>query len=321
MHHVPRGPTLVASVTDLIGDDMGDTKEHISVCICTFKRPDLLQRLLKELERQRTDDAFTYSIVVADNDREESAKAPTVVFAASSGIETKYSMEPTPNIALARNAVVRNARGEYLAFIDDDEFPIADWLFHAWRACNAHNVAGVLGPVLPHYEIEPPAWVKRAKFYDRPRHETGYVMAWQKSRTGNVLLRRKVLEGVQPVFTPAFGEGGEDVDFFKRMNAAGHRFIWCDEAPVYETVPEHRWQRRFLIQRALLRGQQTFRQPKNRWKNVATSVAAVPLYLLMLPFLPLAGHHYFMKYLIRFCDHSGRLLALFRINPVAKRRH
>src|SRR5882724_113629 len=105
---------------------MGDSKEHISVCICTFKRPDLLQRLLDSLRKQRTDGLFTYSIVVADNDREEYAKATATGFAASSGIETKYCMEPTPNIALARNTVVRNARGEYLAFIDDDEFPNDD---------------------------------------------------------------------------------------------------------------------------------------------------------------------------------------------------
>lgn len=41
---------------------------HISVCICTFKRPSLLLRLLKELAGQETQGLFTYSIVVVDND-------------------------------------------------------------------------------------------------------------------------------------------------------------------------------------------------------------------------------------------------------------
>jgi succinoglycan biosynthesis protein ExoM len=300
---------------------MGDSKEHISVCICTFKRPGLLQRLLDSLRQQRTDERFTYSIVVADNDREESAKATATAFAASSGIETTYCMEPTPNFALARNKVVQNARGEYLAFIDDDEFPNEDWLLSMLKACQKHNVAGVLAPVLPHFEIEPPAWLKRAKFYERPRHETGFVMGWQESRTGNVLLRRKILAGLDPVFSPAFGAGGEDVDFFRRMNAAGHKFIWCDEASVYETVPPHRWERRFLLHRALLRGQQAYRQPENRWKNIAKSLVAVPLYAIGLPFLLLAGHHFFMKYLVRLCDHLGRVLAMCRLNPVSERRH
>lgn len=300
---------------------MGDSKEHISVCICTFKRPDLLLRLLDSLRQQRTDGQFTYSIVVADNDREESARSTVEAFAVRSAVETKYCMEPTPNIALARNKVVHNARGDYLAFIDDDEFPDADWLLQMWQTCNSHNVAGVLAPVLPHYEVEPPAWVKRAGFYDRPRQATGFVMTWEKSRTGNVLLRRNILDGLGQVFTPAFGAGGEDLDFFRRMNAAGHKFIWCDEAPAYETVPPHRWQRRFLIHRALLRGQTTFRHPKNRLKNIAKSFVAVPFYLLALPFLLIAGHHHFMKYLIRLFDHLGRLLALLKLNPVQERRH
>lgn len=300
---------------------MGDSKEHISICICTFKRPDMLLRTLNSLRSQRTDGLFAYSIVVADNDRAESAKATVEAFAASSGIETKYCMEPTPNIALARNAVVRNARGDYLAFIDDDEFPNDDWLLAMLKACKAHDVAGVLAPVLPHFETEPPAWLKRGGFYDRPRHATGYAMSWEKSRTGNVLLRRKIIEGLDPVFTPAFGAGGEDLDFFRRMNAAGHKFIWCDEAPAYETVPQHRWTRRFLIRRALLRGQQTFRHPKNRWKNIAKSLIAAPLYLIALPFLLIAGHHHFMRYLVRMCDHSGRILAMLRLNPVSERNN
>ena len=300
---------------------MGDSLEHISICICTFKRPEMLLRTLDSLRQQRTDGRFTYSIVVADNDSAESAKATVQAFAARSGIETKYCVEPTPNIALARNAVVRNARGDYLAFIDDDEFPNADWLLQMRNACRAHNVAGVLAPVLPHFETEPPAWLKRGGFYDRPRHATGHPMSWEKSRTGNVLLRRRIIEGVDPVFTPAFGAGGEDLDFFRRMGAAGHKFIWCDEAPAYETVPEHRWTRRFLVRRALLRGQQTLRHPKNRWKNIGKSLVATPLYLLALPFLLFAGHHHFMRYLVRMCDHGGRLLALLRLNPVSERNN
>jgi succinoglycan biosynthesis protein ExoM len=300
---------------------MSSFKEHISVCICTFKRPDLLQRLLDSLRNQHTDGLFTYSIVVADNDRDESAKATVHAFATSSGIATKYCTEPTPNIALARNTVVRNAYGEYLAFIDDDEFPNDEWLLLMLKTCKAYNVAGILAPVLPHFDAEPPAWLKRAGFYDRPRNETGFVMEWQESRTGNVLIRRNILNGLEQVFTPAFGAGGEDQDFFRRMNAAGHKFVWCDEAIVCETVPPHRWRRSFLIRRAMLRGQTTFRHPKNRWKNIVKSVIALPLYLFALPFLFVAGHHYFMKYTVRLFDHAGRLLALLRLNPVNERNN
>ena len=54
---------------------------HISVCICTFKRPELLTRLLERLENQRTDGLFTYSVVVADNDPAQSARQAVAAFA------------------------------------------------------------------------------------------------------------------------------------------------------------------------------------------------------------------------------------------------
>src|SRR6266545_7075536 len=50
------------------------TPVHISLCVCTFKRPALLADLLDGLLHQTTDGQFTYSIVVVDNDREASAR-------------------------------------------------------------------------------------------------------------------------------------------------------------------------------------------------------------------------------------------------------
>src|SRR5207245_11391150 len=111
---------------------------HISVCICTYKRPGFLKRLLRELDRQETESDFTYSIVVADNDRLQSASPVVSECAMTSSIPIKYCVEPEQNIALARNKAVENASGDYIAFIDDDEFPAKDWLLTLFRACNKY---------------------------------------------------------------------------------------------------------------------------------------------------------------------------------------
>ena len=105
--------------------------------------------------------------------------------------------------------------------------------------------------MLPCFETKPAEWLTRAGFYDRPRHATGFIMTWQQSRTGNALLRRRLMNGVEAVFMPAFGTSGEDLDFFRRIDSLGHKFIWWDEGIVYETVPPHRWKRRLLLRRAL----------------------------------------------------------------------
>jgi glycosyltransferase involved in cell wall biosynthesis len=295
--------------------------EHITVCICTYKRPQLLKRLLEELGRQETRGLFHYSIVVVDNDNNASAKQVAENFAANSTVPTAYYVEPQQNIALARNRAVANAQGDYVAFIDDDEFPDKDWLLVMMKTIKSHEAAGVLAPVLPHFETEPPKWLRKAGFYDRPRHQTGFILEWQGARTGNVLIRRRILDEIAGPFQPEFGAGGEDQDFFRRLMDKGHVFIWCDESPVCETVPPHRWDRRFLLERALLRGKLTFRHPKNRLRKIVKSLIAVPLYAIALPFLLILGHHLFMKYLVRLFDHLGRLLALMNLNPIKERCH
>jgi hypothetical protein len=55
------------SVQD-VNPDTNSGKVHVCVCICTFRRPLLLKRLLEALEKQQTENAFTFSVVVADND-------------------------------------------------------------------------------------------------------------------------------------------------------------------------------------------------------------------------------------------------------------
>ena len=96
--------------------------KHICVCICTYKRPEFLKRLLGELRGQDTAGLFTYSIVVADNDQLRSAQETVSDYASSSHIPIKYCVEPRQNIALTRNKAVENADGDFVAFIDDDEF-------------------------------------------------------------------------------------------------------------------------------------------------------------------------------------------------------
>jgi len=110
---------------------------HICVCICTYKRPNLLKRLLKALDLQRTDGLFSYSIVVVDNDECKSAQPVVVSFQQETKLEVKYFVEPEQNIALARNKAVENARGDFIAFIDDDEFPDAAWLLELYKTCGS----------------------------------------------------------------------------------------------------------------------------------------------------------------------------------------
>lgn len=296
-----------------------DSPAHVSVCICTYRRPGLLLRLLASLTRQRPSSAFTFSVVVADNDASESARSVVAEFGADAPFPVVYCAESRQNIALVRNKALEHADGDYVAFIDDDEFPAEDWLEKLVYLCEMQQVAGVLGPVRPHFDAAPPRWILRGGFCDRPEHPTGMILQWSQGRTGNVLFRRSILDDVPEPFLPEFGTGGEDQDFYRRMMERGHRFVWCNEAVAYETVPPSRQTRGYMLRRALLRGRNSLKHPEGRLWIIAKSLAAVPLYLLTLPVMLLRGQHWFMRYLIKLCDHLGRVLTLCGINPVRQR--
>jgi succinoglycan biosynthesis protein ExoM len=285
---------------------------HITVCICTYKRPTLLRCLLHSLQNQITEGFFTHSIVIVDNDREQSARDIVQFFGEHSGIPVAYYCEPEQNIALARNKAVGNATGDFLAFIDDDEYPPRTWLIDLYKACEHFDADGILGPVISYFETDPPDWIVKGKFYERPVHRTGMLLDWTNTRTGNVLLRRRILNSDQAIFKPEFGRGGEDKDFFERMINRGFRFVWCAEAPVYEAVTPERLKRSFMLRRALLRG----RNPRYGFRDLLESMIAVVLYALTLPLMFFLRHDMFMKYLIKECDHIGRILALIGLHPI-----
>lgn len=289
--------------------------QHISVCVCTYKRPQLLKRLLDGLAGQDTAGLFTYAIVVADNDRLESAKHVVSEFAAASSIPIRYCVEPQQNISLARNKAIENSDGDYVAFIDDDEFPIKQWLLTLFKTCSEYGVDGVLGPVRRHFDQKPPKWIVKGNFYEREVFPTGSILDWRDGRTGNVLLKNETLTGEPEPFKREF-RGGEDTDFFRRMIERGRKFIWCEEAVAYEVVPPLRWKRTFLLRRALLRGAVALSYPSTGGRDVLKSIVAVPAYAVALPFAFLLGQHRFMDLLVRLCDHLGKLLALVGVDLV-----
>jgi succinoglycan biosynthesis protein ExoM len=223
--------------------------------VCTFRRPELLSRLLDALASQVPDPSFRFDVVVIDNDRDRSAQQAVRRFQLRGDVDAVYDCEPEQNISLARNRAIRNATGNLVAFLDDDEYPAKDWLAQLHRTLKMHNASGVLGPVLPDFPPDAPRWLERGRFFRRRRLPTGTSITSRDARTGNVLLRRSIFTEYDGWFDPAFGRtGGEDSDFFLRQFETGGVFVWCDEAIAYETVPPERWKVSFHLKRYLLSG-------------------------------------------------------------------
>ena len=207
---------------------------RVSVCICTYRRPQLLQALMDAVAHQTKQDLIEeLQIVVVDNDPENSAREVLAAFQGKDNVSLIAIHLPVANIALARNAAISAAKMPWLAFIDDDEIPENDWLYQLAKCQKEFSADAVFAPVVPRYLPGTPEWLIQGHFFDRRRFASGTRIAEEDARTGNVFLLAEMLNAVPGPFNSTFGRtGGEDSLLFRQLLALNKRFVWCDEAAV-----------------------------------------------------------------------------------------
>jgi glycosyltransferase involved in cell wall biosynthesis len=285
----------------------------------------MLNRLLRKLKSQETGGLFNFSIVVVDNDATGSARDTVSLLKAELDLEIKYDIEPENTIPAARNRALVLASGNYIAIIDDDEFPPPQWLLILFKGIQTFDVDGALGPVYPFFDERPPGWLIKGRFCERKVYRTGTLLEWNQTRTGNVLLKKDVFDKHMLRFDLDMKTSSSDRAFFKQAMQAGYRFVAIEEAPVYEAVPPERWTKRYYLTRGLVHG---FNAHKNSlgdlrgFSRVAVplkSISALFAYAILLPFSALLGSHMMVKCLESGGYHLSRLLAMLGIELVKKR--
>ncbi len=250
----------------------------ISIALCTYKRNALLQKNLKFLLQQRT--IKTFEIIIVDNDHKASAKDTVDCFlveAQEYNIQLRYFVEPEQGISSARNRSVEMSLGKYIAFIDDDEYPINDWLENLSHAIEFYKVDGVFGPVIPTYPENFPIWLKQSGVYDRKNHRTGLRLKSGQCCTGNALIKKEILKERDGPFNREYGKtGGEDTELFNWLIKRGYQFAWCSSALVYEQLEHNRATLKWNLIRSY-RGGWCF--AKNYIDNKKISVASLLLFI------------------------------------------
>jgi cellulose synthase/poly-beta-1,6-N-acetylglucosamine synthase-like glycosyltransferase len=257
--------------------------DSVLICVPTFRRPKMLKRLLDAIAEIQT--SADVSVLVADNDADGQAG-----FNLCLGLES-YRWPLTAVIASERGiAQVRNVLIEYalltdtqfIAMIDDDEWPAKDWIEQLLRTARDTGADLLQGSILFGQETS-------ADGHGDIRRPTGPVAMLQGA--GNLLIRRTVLEEMTaPWFDPQFAlSGGEDQDFFVRLQRAGKRFAWCDEARAYGEVPESRASLGWLLRRSYSVGNSDMRVLLKHHLTPAQMAAELLKILASLLLSPLAA--------------------------------
>ncbi len=222
---------------------------RVAICIPTYRRRELLTKLLvslSDLKFKKVSAPFI-SVVVVDNDEEQTAQETCAQIILPWSL--KYVVEPRRGIATVRNrAILEAGAHDFIVMVDDDEFVTPFWLDELLSTCATTNADVVAGPVLPEYSNDVPKWVLAGGFFDRPAFATGEPM--EKCSSNNVLIKRSVFDRVAS-FSDMFElTGAEDTEFFLRTRRAGFNIVWCNEAVVYEDISSNRANADWLLRRA-----------------------------------------------------------------------
>ena len=295
---------------------------RVDVCVATYKRPRLLEKLLSDLRQQQLPTGVAVHVIVVDNDVEESARAVVAGFQGSS-MSLEYISEPKRNIALARNRALECAQGDLVAFIDDDESAPAGWLAALLATMDQHQADVVLGPVHGRLPEDAPRWIRQGRFFERPARASGTRV--KLGGTGNALMRASLVRG-RLAFDARYGlSGSEDTDFFFRLWRGGACMVWCQEAMLTESVPPERLNARWLLERGFAAGQgyaDIVDRPRGRLPIVAWCAKrgglVVVAGLLTLAWLPFSKAQA-VRYAIKGVTNLGQLSTLLPFRHEAYR--
>jgi glycosyltransferase involved in cell wall biosynthesis len=117
----------------------------ISVIVCTYDRPDQIKVCLDRLEQQQYP---SFEVIVVDNKPQSTAVRAHV--ASLDAARYRYVPEPRAGLSRARNTGVSAAKGDIIAFVDDDEEPDVFWLAALARGfARDSNVGSVTGLIVP----------------------------------------------------------------------------------------------------------------------------------------------------------------------------
>lgn len=219
----------------------------VTVAMLTYRRPENLEASVRAL-REQLDQVPGSRLLVVDNDQQPSA-AEVMGRLSAGDARVRYLHEPRPGIAAARNRALDETETDLLVFIDDDERPSSQWLRSLIGAWETYRSTAVAGPVLSRLAEPVDPWITAGGYFERLRHRTGTTV--QTAATNNLLLDMGQVRALRLRFDEGFGlSGGSDTVFTRQLVARGGRIIWCDEAPVYDVVPDDRATRAWVKARA-----------------------------------------------------------------------
>jgi glycosyltransferase involved in cell wall biosynthesis len=196
--------------------------------------------------------AIAWEVLVVDNNSLDQTRAVVQSFCQRYAGRFRYVFEPTPGKSYALNSGIADARGQVLAFVDDDVSVEPTWLQNlTGELLRDPSLAGIGGRTLPAGDFARPPWLSKnmtgwgeAVFAyfdmgDKP------IALTRPPYGANMAFRKSIFDrygGFRADLGPSPGSQirNEDTEFGRRVMAAGERLRYEPSAVVYHPLPQGR---------------------------------------------------------------------------------
>ena len=242
----------------------GEDKTCITVIICTRNRGASLHHTLDSLLTPSNLARHDWELIVVDNGSTDDTKRIATEVAAEFPSHVRALAEPKRGLSNARNRGVRAARGEILAFTDDDCVCEDGYLAGIREVLGYTEVEVAVGRTLLVLDGKRPVWLNTDLArclcdadFGTELHELPYSEAERFLYGCNMVVRRPVFAKIGG-FRPDLGAGAtgfcEDTEFGTRALGAGYRIFYVPQIMVRHHPSTGRLKRRMFFGRFFRQG-------------------------------------------------------------------
>lgn len=195
---------------------------QISVVVCSYNGSRTITDTLKGLRALRYPN---FEVIVVDDGSTDSTASIAMEWGA------RVIKVPNGGLSRARNIGLEAAKGQIVAYIDDDAYPDPDWLQYLAAGFLETDMVALGGPNIPPPGDGPIADCV-ANAPGGPVHVLLTDQVAEHIPGCNMAFRKEALEAVGG-FDPQFRIAGDDVDVCWRLQERGWRIGYCPGAVVW----------------------------------------------------------------------------------------
>jgi glycosyltransferase involved in cell wall biosynthesis len=264
---------------------------RLSVVICTWNRAESLQKTLESIENCRVPDGTDWEVLIVDNNSTDATSVICQSFLQINPERYRYFIERKQGKSFALNTAIENARGDVIAFTDDDVLVGVDWLSALLSAFDDNDNVGAAGKIVPIWNSKKPSWFTIDGPYRLMLAIVAYDLGDQTQLCridnppygANLALRKRAFDkyglfrtDLGPVAGTTFR--GEDSEYCRRLMSRGETVIYMPRAVVHHPVPEERTTKRYFESWYFDYGRMLVRTSGP--SSTTTSYFGVPRYML-----------------------------------------